>query len=538
MRKVLKYRAMRYQPAFSVAFCAFLGVAAILSADTPPVHLRIRLAGAREAPPTLDDMLFMAVRPASREWTLDLPEVGTVTNGYQGVKWFEQNWKRPTYLFEYSGLINVPAGADYTFFVRKPTFGPVYLLVNGEPIVDFPNRGAGPWRRTHGAPPRDGPPVSSEWLEGDTIHLEKGMAEFRAMGFCEREVNFGMRWKTVSQSEPQPIPPNLFAHAEKLRFATVSRPLVYRAVDARLAGVPPFCFAEDAVRPEIHVRGNVKEVEVAVSLYRRVKSIGRCAGTDVLASTSTVAMVKGWGRVEMPECHAADYERIEWTVRDSAGELANGVAKFVFPPFDVVPDGVYGDALTCGGTNCIFVARRFGRTTNPGGASVRDAVFVNGFGADATNLLEVALSRAFEGHAPRLSHTIDVRQLVSADEALFAPPDLVAVVRLLDETEAGTVVLAPEIGGRADGEDLGAFERRLAAVAGLFAEALGCELALVTPPPEMTGGVADMRAYAAVIHRVADAYGLRVADIYTLARTGAGGGAASGPPPHFSQGDR
>lgn len=150
---------------------------------------------------------------------------------------------------------------------------------------------------------------------------------------------------------------------------------------------------------------------------------------------------------------------------------------------------------------------------------------MNGFGDAGTNMLSAALARAMDGKSLSLSRTIDVRDLVSADDALFGPPDLVAVVRLLGAERSGTVILAPEIRGRAAGEDLGAFERRLAAAAGLFTEALGSELLLVTPPPNLTGGAADMREYAAVIHRVADAYGLRVADIYTLSRTGVGNGA-------------
>ncbi len=525
---------------------AVMASASFMAADVPPVHLRIRLAGAREAPPTIDDMLFMAARPVRREWSFDIEEVGTVTNGYKGVSWFEPSWKRPIYLFEYSGLINVPAGADYTFYVRKPTFGPAYLLINGEPMVDFPNRGGDfftrnggrQWRRGRWGRPngfrrqeearRQGPPPStdSKWLEGDTIHLEKGMAEFRALGFCERRAVFEIAWKTSSQSEPQPIPASLFARAEKLRFTDVGRPLVYRAADARLAGVPSFCFAEDAVRPEIHVRSNVAKVEVAVALRLRPEAAARNEGVDVLTTTSTVALVKGWGRVELPEWRAADCERIDWLVRDGKDELARGAAKFIAPPFGEMPDGVYGDALTQGGTNCIFVARRYGRMTAPSAPqSVQGegAVFVDGFGGAASNLLSVALDRAMEGNAPPLERIVDVRDLVTADESLFAPSDLVAVLRLLDEVRSGTVVLAPEIKGVAVGEDLGVFERRLAAVAGLFTEARGCELVLVTPPPEMAGGAADMRDYAAVIHRVADAYGLRVADVYTLTKTGVGG---------------
>ena len=489
----------------------------------------------------------MAARPASREWTLDIPEVGAVTNGHKGLKWYEPSWKRPTYLFEYSGQINVPAGADYTFYVRRPNFGPAYLLINGEPMVDFPNRGGaffrrnggrqwrrggrwrqnGPERQTGARPPEQQPPSDSNWIEGETIHLEKGPAEFRALGFCERRVDFGIRWKTASQTEPQAIPTNLFAHAGKLRYADVGRPLVYHAADARLAGVPSFCFAEDAVRPEIHVRSNLKKVDVAVELSLRPESASGEGENSIFASTSSVAIVKGWGRVELPEYRAADCERIDWIVRYGKEELTRGTARFIAPPFGEIPDGVYGDALTHGGTNCIFVSRRFGRMTDPSAplqGERDDAVFVNGFGTDATNLLSAALIRAMGGKPLTPSRTIVVRDLVSDDDALFGPQDLMAVVKLLDEVQSGTVILAPEIRGRDSGEDIGAFERRLAAVVGLVTEALGCELVLVTPPPDMEGGAADMREYAAVIHRVADAYGLRVADIYTLSRTGVGAG--------------
>ncbi len=514
-----------------VILCALVGLVAAASfgADPPPVRLRIRPAGAREAPPTLEDLLFMAARPARREWTLHVPSIVPVTNGYQGVHWYAGGWKRPIYLFEYSGLINVPAGGDYAFQVRRPVFGPAYLLVNGEPIVDFPNRGAMRRRRNNFQKPGKGgekkpvpdPPEPEGWLVGDSIHLEKGPAEFRALGFCEVRADFGLRWIQPGQTVPAPIPATLFAQAEKLRFDGVDRPLVYRAADARLAGVPAFSFAEDAIRPEIHVRSTASNVEVVATVRFRPG-----AGMEPVAVTSSVPIVKGWGRLEMAEWRAADCEALDWTVRDEAGELASGAARFLHPPFDVLPDSVYGDALVRGGTNCLYVARRYGRMTDPTAPvcpADASAVLVDGFGGVESNLLAAALSRAFDGVAPSIVRTIESVGLVSADEAMFAPGDLLAVVNLTKALPSGIVLFAPEVRGAANGEDLGAFERRLAAVTGLLAEASGRTVVLVTPPPEMTvGGVAtDMRAYAAAIHRVADAYGLRVADIYTLSRTGA-----------------
>ncbi len=528
--------------------------AAFARADAPPVRLAIRPAGAREAPPTVEDMLFMAARPARREWNFDLPSVGPVTNGFHGVRWYEGGWKRPIYLFEFSGLINVPEGGDYTFFVHRPQMGPAYFLVNGEVLVDFPNRGgAAARRRQFGGSqgqgrgrgqrgrgngqgrdnPADNPPsaippqgislatFTNYWIESAAIHLERGPAEFRALGFCEQRAAFGILWKKGGQ-EPRPISPELFARAERMRHAEVSRPLEYRAAEARLAGVPPFCFPEDAVRPEIHVRSDITnlEVSVRVELLRGLSS----PIAAPFAATSSVHVVRGWGRLETGEWRAAECARIAWEVRDRGVVLTKGSARFVHPPFHTLPAGVGGDALVGeDGEKLVFVARHRGRMTEPSyGGGWRDdgAILVDGFGGAASNLVGKALERAFGNYAPAIGKTVSVRDLVSTDDALFGRPDLLEVVGLANSAKERVIVLAPEINGFALGEDLDAFERRLSAVAGLLSEAGGCVLVLATPPPDLRpyGGAADMRAYAAAVHRVADAYGLRVADVYTLVR--------------------
>ena len=538
----------------TVALAAALA-AAFARADVPPVRLAIRPAGAREAPPTVEDMLFMAARPARREWNFNLPSVSPVTNGFNGVRWYEGGWKRPIYLFEYSGLVNVPEGGDYTFFVHRPEMGPAYFLVNGEVLVDFPNRGGMVRRRPQGGPqgqgqgrgrgprgrgnnqdrdnPNGNPPsaippqgisvatFTNNWIEGATIHLERGPAEFRALGFCEQRAAFGILWKKGGQ-EPHPISPELFARAERMRYAEVSRPLEYRAAEARLAGVPSFCFPEDAVRPEIHVRSDITNLEVSVRV-----EFARGAPSPVaapFAATSSVHVVRGWGRLETGEWRAAECARIAWEVRDRGVVLAQGAARFVHPPFHTLPAGVDGDALVGDdGERLVFVTRRHGRMTEPfygGGWQNDGAILVDGFGGAASNLVGKALERAFDNYAPVIGKTVSTRDLVSTDAALFGRPDLLEVVAFVKLAKERRIVLAPEIRGFALGEDLDAFERRLSAVVGLLSEAAGCTLMLVTPPPEFRpfGGAGDMRAYAAAVHRVADAYGLRVADVYTLAR--------------------
>ena len=76
------------------------------------------------------------------------------------------------------------------------------------------------------------------------------------------------------------------------------------------------------------------------------------------------------------------------------------------------------------------------------------------------------------------------------------------------------VVVSLGLEAYVDREPVPAFERRVAALCGLLREAVGADVVLVTPPP-FAEDRAAIRPYAEAVLRVADAYGLVVADVYS-----------------------
>lgn len=474
--------------------------AAGLFADGNPVHLRIKPAGAREAPPKVEDMLFMAARPSAKERNMDIPVLGSVSNGQYGVSWYEGSWKRPIYIAEYSGLIQIPAADEYVFYVRRPLKGPVYFVVNGQVIIDFRGMGEARYKQSD-----DG------WLIGDAIHLEKGNIEYRVISFCERQADIGLRWATAAQPQPREIPVGLLEHADKLKFELTDRPVVYRAADVRLAGVPLFNFEDDPVRPELHVRSNLNQLLVEASVYGD--------SGPLFAVTTSVQVVKGWGRVEFPEFLSKDCERIQWTVRDNFGMLYNGMAKFERSPFRLMPDRASGNSLMRGSTNIFYVSKKYGNPVQPDSIGIEktdQVVFLDGFAGNGKSFLEETLLRLFNGKTLSLSKTLHFEELVTPDETMCSDPMVAQIANLHRIMPAKTVILAPQILGLENGETIGAFERKLAVIAGMLKDGFGCEVILVTPPRDMLSSSENMRQYAVVIHRVADLYGLNVADIYSF----------------------
>lgn len=487
--------------AIALAACVALQCAG-LADDAKPVRLRIVPGGAREAPPEARDILFIAARPPRAEWTFDLPSVCAVSNGYQGRSWPIGGWKRPTYVFEYSGLLRIPETGEYVFHTQRPFMGPAYLFIDGEPVIDYPNRRPR-W-------PRDFVP---EWISGKRLSLEKGTVEFRAFGYCDRVASFPLAWSLGGSTNIVKIGAGLLRRADRLRHTGLDRPVTHIGVDCSIAGVSPFLFPEDEVRPELHVRSDADQVDVVVS------ATSRDGCSTLFAATSRVDIVRQWGRLGLPSWRAGDVGEISWSASVNGESLANGVTRFVHAPFDMAPTRAIGGALFAGDiTNCVFVGRSTGPGTNPPATMPRteSVVVADCFGHTPPGALDAALSRVFGGVLPGSVSHVGCQDLVTDKAAMASYPWLAAIPRLCDSLANGVVVLLPDIGAR--DEDVAAFERRLGVVTGLLSEAGGRAVVLATPPPRapIFGVERDMRPYAEAIHRVADLYGLAVADVYTL----------------------
>lgn len=477
--------------------------------DAKPVRLRIVPGGAREAPPEARDILFMVARRPRAEWTFDLPSACAVTNGYQGRSWPIGGWKRPSYVFEYSGLLRIPETGEYVFHTRRPFMGPAYLFIDGETVIDYPNRRP-PWPRN----------FVQEWISGKRLYLEKGTVEFRAFGYCDRAASFPLAWSVGGSTNIVEIGSNLFRRADRLRHTGLDRPVRHIGIDCYIAGVDPFLLPEDAVRPELHVRSDADKVDVVVSVTSTDDS------STLFATTSRVDVVKQWGRLAMPSWKAGEVGAIAWSASVDGDRIANGATRFVHAPFDMAPTRATGGALFVGDvTNCVFVGRSTGPGTNPPASmpSPEAAVVVDCFGHMPAGALEAALARVFGGAQPGKITRVGYQTLVADSEAKISYPWLAAIPRLCDSLADGVVVLVPDIGAR--DEDVDAFERRLGVIAGLLSEAGGRDVVLATPPPRapVFGVERDMRPYAEAIHRVADLYGLAVADVYTLEAAGGAG---------------
>jgi hypothetical protein len=308
---------------------------------------------------------------------------------------------------------------------------------------------------------------------------------------------------------------------------------VYR-VSGRLAGVPALGYAEDTVRPEIHVRASSPDdVDFAVeaTIERANGSVTNIAGT--------VDIVRSWGRLLLPPASADAFSRISWRVLHGGVVLDRGTTLFEQAPFRDLPDALAGDAL-CSRTNLLMlVARHASLGTSVPFDGLRRGqrlLLLDGFlapsGSAATNLaarLDAALAAGPDetATAPAVQYRrLSLRALEGVGNNAEGVSRLLPLAQLGTLLPADVVVVAPSCEPLGQGETPAQFERRLAAFVGLLAGPGHATVVLVTPPPFaiLPGceGVAaegvrppDARQVAEIVSRVADAYGLPVADLYT-----------------------
>ncbi len=316
--------------------------------------------------------------------------------------------------------------------------------------------------------------------------------------------------------------------------------LEYRLA-ARLVGVPAICYEDDPVRPEIHLRGTAPE-----EMPLKVEATVSATDGHEASFACDLKLVKSWSRFVLPAGCARDYSAIDWNVSHAGVTLDSGRVVLRRQPFETLPDELDGDLLTEGEEACVLVPRRASSGQPdplPGVRGGQRIVLLDGFlatpgrcgpeDAAAFDRQLIADLQLFGGRMLGLAtNGVSFRRVsfstLGAALRSRSLDRLAPLARLGLLLPADTVVIAPDVGAAAGGESLDDFERRLAALAGLLREAARCQVVLMTPPPELENGALPpnaatttdaMRPYAEAVVRVADAYGLAVADFYTMCRT-------------------
>ena len=300
--------------------------------------------------------------------------------------------------------------------------------------------------------------------------------------------------------------------------------LLYR-VSAKLNGVPPFCYGEDTLQPELVIRTTLPEGK---TFLLRATLHHRLPGREPISMEKEVVPSENWGRLPLPACRVADLSFIEWEVLHAGRVLASGKTNFEHAPFKHAPDDSLSDFLLYGGSPISFVPRR----TRAGASShcitlpqqakiaLLDgfAAPMGGFGKDALDRFSNALGGTASIQRYTIGGFLQDKGLATSRRGLALAASLSTIGK------PDLLVLAPDFSEIANGAPIEEFERHLAALTGLACEALDIPTILMTPPPGLLASASlettpAMRPFAEAVYRVADAYGVPVADLYSLCRT-------------------
>jgi len=292
-------------------------------------------------------------------------------------------------------------------------------------------------------------------------------------------------------------------------------------VSGALHGVPSICYDSDRIWPDVWLSGTTPTNVVLQCRLTIAQLDGRTT-----TSESDVVLVNTWGRLRGEEIKADDVASIGWEISHAGKVLAQQHVRFVRQPFTVLPEDSVGSELVSGGERVVLVVRRMAANVdNPPPTLARAERIVcldstlapQGWYAGSNDtpfyeVLQKLLSEQLPEDGGKPVGRIDYETLShNADGSLrsFAP-----LAGLQEFRRGDLVVISLGLEAYADREPPAALERRLAGLCALLLEVAGAEVVLVTPPP-IGESRSDMRPYAESVLRVADAYGLGVADLYS-----------------------
>ncbi len=291
-------------------------------------------------------------------------------------------------------------------------------------------------------------------------------------------------------------------------------------VAGSLQGVPSVCYDTDRIWPDLWVTGSPPP-----NLPVQARLVVRHRNGRTQTREGEVRLILGWGHLRGEELSVDELDEIVWEILHGDVVLARQNVRFARQPFTVIPDRVFGNELHADGERNVLVVRRASMeaasTLLPAGRLQRVVCL------DST----LAPPGWYAGGEEDTFHE-RLGKLLSNGNGFGSPVVERIVYESLAEDPQGSLrTLAPLAGLRrirsgdlvvvslgleayVDREPVGSFERRLAALCGLLREAVGADVILVTPPP-FENDRNTIRPYAEEVLRVADAYGLMVADVYS-----------------------
>ncbi len=155
--------------------------------DPLPVSVRLQRAGAFEAPPSWEEMRFMATRSLHDAVHFRMERPQPQKSQEKGPRnWYQKSWKRPTYIARLSGMLWVPETGRYVLAVdsRQPT----YLLIENRLVLTAGTE------KTH------------DWETSAPLELRAGPVAYEFMHLCRDEIDFRAGWQPPGTDAIAPLP--------------------------------------------------------------------------------------------------------------------------------------------------------------------------------------------------------------------------------------------------------------------------------------------------------------------------------------------
>ncbi len=158
--------------------------------DPLPVDVTVQRAGGHDAPPSWQDMYFLAHRQAAEQVAFRLP--GFVPFESQSpAAWYKGGWERPTYVAQLRSWLVVTEPGEYVFALTGRTVA--YLLVNGRLWVEQA---------------RD---QKEDWTVGEPVLLGAGLHRLEVYTICEKHLRAQVGWRPPGQTTIESLPANRLA---------------------------------------------------------------------------------------------------------------------------------------------------------------------------------------------------------------------------------------------------------------------------------------------------------------------------------------